>query len=77
MVLREGGALLLVGLAVGVALSLALSRFIEGLLFGVAARDAFTLVAVVLLMMCIGLVACFVPAARASRIEPSVALRAG
>ncbi len=75
MVLREGGVLLVIGLAVGVALSLALSRFIEGLLFGVAARDALTLVAVVVIMVTIGLVACWVPAARASRIDPSEALR--
>ena len=76
MILAEGGLLVGLGLAVGVASSLALSRTIEGLLFGVASRDPFTLVAVVLTMTAIGLVACWVPAARASRIDPSEALRA-
>ena len=76
MILREGGSLVGLGLAVGVASSLALARTIEGLLFGVASRDPFTLVAVVVTMTAIGLVACWVPAARASRIDPSEALRA-
>ncbi len=76
MILREGGLLVGLGLAVGVASSLALSRTIEGLLFGVASRDPFTLVAVVATMTAIGLVACWVPATRASRIDPSEALRA-
>lgn len=75
MVLREGGVLLVVGLAVGVIGSLVLSRFIEGLLFGVASRDPITLAAVAVTMLSIGLIACWVPAARASRIEPSEALR--
>lgn len=75
MILKEGGLLVGLGLAVGVAGSLALSRSIEGLLFGVTARDPFTLLAVAGTMIAIGLVACWVPAARASRIDPSEALR--
>jgi len=63
------------GLAVGIAGSLALSRSIEGLLFGVASRDPFTLVVVAVTMSVIGLAACWLPAARASRIDPSEALR--
>jgi ABC-type antimicrobial peptide transport system permease subunit len=76
MVLREGGLLLVLGLTAGVAGSLALARSIEGLLYGVPSRDPVTLAAVVVLMISIGLVACWVPAARASRIDPSEALRA-
>jgi predicted permease len=76
MILREGGLLVGIGLAVGVAGSLALSRSIEGLLFGIASRDPITLSAVVVTMLTIGLVACWLPAARASRIDPSEALRA-
>ena len=76
MILREGGLLVGLGLGAGVIGSLALSRSIEGLLFGVASRDPFTLVTVVVTMTAIGLVACWVPAARASRIDPSDALRA-
>ena len=76
MIIREGGLLVGLGLVVGVAGSLALSRSIEGLLFGVAARDPLTLIAVVVTMTFIGLVACWLPAAKASRIDPSDALRA-
>jgi len=76
MILREGGLLVGLGLAVGVAGALALARSIEGLLFGVASRDPFTLVVVVMTMTTIGLVACWLPATRASRIHPSEALRA-
>lgn len=75
MILTEGGLLVGLGLVVGVAGSLALARFIEGLLFGVASRDPLTLVVVAATMIAIGLVACWVPAARASRIDPSEALR--
>lgn len=75
MILREGGLLVGLGLAVGIVGSLALSRSIEGLLFGVAARDPLTLGVVTAVMTTIGLVACGLPAARASRIDPSEALR--
>ena len=76
MILREGFLLVALGLLVGVTGSLALGRTIEGLLFGVASRDPMTLVAVAAMMSAIGLVACWLPAARASRIDPSEALRA-
>ncbi len=76
MILSEGGLLVGLGLAVGVIVSLALGRFIEALLFGVESRDPVTLLAVAAMMMTIGLVACWIPAARASRIDPSNALRA-
>jgi putative ABC transport system permease protein len=75
MILKEGFLLVALGLLVGVASSLALARTIEGLLFGVASRDPLTLVAVLATMSAIGLVACWMPAARASRIDPSEALR--
>ncbi len=76
MVLKEGFLLVGLGLLVGVASSLALSRTIEGLLFGVQSRDPVTLVVVAVTMCTIGLVACWMPARRASRIDPSEALRA-
>jgi putative ABC transport system permease protein len=76
MMLKEGFLLVALGLLVGVASALALGRTIEGLLFGIASRDPVTLVAVAVLMSAIGLVACWVPAARASRVDPSEALRA-
>ena len=76
MILREGGLLVGLGLLAGVAGSLMLARSIAGLLFGVAPRDPATLVVVALVMGAIGVAACWVPAARASRIDPSDALRA-
>jgi predicted permease len=76
MVLSEGGALVGVGLGVGVAGSLLLTRLMQGLLFGVAANDPMTLSGVAVLMAAIGIAACWIPAARAARIDPGIALRA-
>lgn len=76
MILREGGLLVGLGLLAGIAGSLMLARSIAGLLFGVAPRDPATLVVVALVMGAIGVASCWVPAARASRIDPSDALRA-
>jgi len=77
MVLSEGGLLLGTGLVLGVVGSLALSRVMQGLLFGIEANDPATLATVAVVMTVIGLAACWLPAARASRIDPSVAMRAG
>jgi putative ABC transport system permease protein len=76
MILKEGGVLVVLGLVIGVAGSLSLARLIQGLLFGVGASDPVTLAGVSAVMAAIGLVACWIPAARASRIAPSEALRA-
>jgi predicted permease len=76
MVLSEGGALVALGLVLGVAGALSLARLMEGLLFGVAPRDPVTLGGVAVLMAAIGVGACWVPAMRAARIDPGVALRA-
>jgi len=76
MVLGEGGVLLLLGLALGVTGALLLSRLIQGLLFGVPPHDPVTLGVVALLMAAIGIAACWIPAARAARIDPGVAIRA-
>jgi predicted permease len=76
MVLSEGGILVVLGLALGVAGALALSRLMQGLLFGVAPHDPATLAGVALLMAAVGIGACWVPAIRAARIDPGVALRA-
>ena len=75
MILREGLALAGVGAAIGVAGSLALSRFIRGLLFEVSPGDPATLSCVVLLLTGIALLACYVPARRAARLDPMRALR--
>jgi hypothetical protein len=76
MVLSEGGALLLVGLAAGVTGALVTSRLLRGLLFGVAPHDPVTLSAVAFIIAVVGLAACWLPAARAARVDPAVALRA-
>jgi predicted permease len=76
MILSEGGTLVGIGLVVGVAGSLLLTRLIQGLLFGVAARDPMTIGGVALLIATIGIAACWLPAMRAARIDPGVALRA-
>jgi putative ABC transport system permease protein len=76
MVLSEGGLLVGIGLAIGVGGSLLLAKVIQGLLFGVSPDDPMTLGGVAALMAAIGVAACWIPAARAARIEPGVALRA-
>jgi predicted permease len=77
MVLSEGGRLVIIGLAVGVVGALSLTRLMQGLLFGVPPHDPVTLGIVALIMASVGIGACWIPAIRAARIEPAVALRAG
>jgi len=76
MVLGEGGVLLGLGLLLGVVGSLAVSRLIAGLLYNVPPHDPVTLVVVAVAMAAVGLAACWLPALRASRIDPGTALRA-
>ena len=75
MVLGEGGVLLGLGLAVGLSGALAASRLLQGLLFGVAPRDPATLFGVTALLGAVGVMACWLPAARAAKVDPAVALR--
>ena len=75
MILGEGGILLAVGLALGVGGAIVASRLIRGLLFGVAPHDPTTLVAVAVMMIAVGIAACWLPALRAARIDPAVAIR--
>jgi len=76
MILREGGVLLLLGLLLGVGAAVFATRILQGLLFGVAPDDPATFAEVAVLMAAIGLVACWVPALRASRIDPAITMRA-
>ncbi|MCE9669957.1 ABC transporter permease [Myxococcus stipitatus] len=75
LVLRQGMALVLAGLVLGTVGALGLSSLMEGLLFGVEPADPVTLVGVVLLLGGTGAVACLIPAVRASRVDPAIALR--
>ena len=76
MVLGEGGALLAVGLAVGICLAWFAAQLLRGLLFGITPHDPATLGGVALVLMAVGLAACWLPAARAARVDPATALRA-
>ncbi|HKW11454.1 MAG TPA: ABC transporter permease [Gemmatimonadaceae bacterium] len=76
MVLGEGGVLLGLGLAVGLTGALATSGLLRGLLFGVAPHDPITLGAVMSILGAVGVVACLLPALRAAKVDPVVALRA-
>jgi ABC-type antimicrobial peptide transport system permease subunit len=66
----------LVGVGAGLAGALALRRLVESMLFGVSAGDPATLIAVAALLGAVALAAGYVPARRAARVDPSVALRA-
>jgi putative ABC transport system permease protein len=75
LVLRQGLTLSLLGVAAGVGVSLAGTRVLAGLLYGVAPTDPATFAAVALLLIAVALAACFIPARRAMKIDPMVALR--
>ncbi len=76
MILREGGVLLALGLGLGTVSAIFAARVIQGLLFGVAPDDPATFAGVVVAMAAIGLAACWMPARRASRIDPAITMRA-
>jgi predicted permease len=75
MVIGQTVALVLIGLAIGVAAALALARVVASLLFGLTANDPFTIVTAAVLMLAMAAVAGYFPARRASRIDPTEALR--
>jgi putative ABC transport system permease protein len=75
LVLKRGLVLALSGIAIGLALSLGLTRLISGLLYGVTANDPLTFVAIALLLTFVALVACYIPARRATKVNPLAELR--
>ena len=74
-VLGQGVWLTITGLGIGVAISLALTRYLRSLLFGVTSSDLLTYAAVTLLLCLVSLVACYIPARRATKVDPMAALR--
>jgi putative ABC transport system permease protein len=75
MVVRHGFRLVLTGVGIGILATLGLTRFLSSLLYGVKPTDPLTYVAVSLILMAVALLACYMPARRASRLNPTVALR--
>ncbi|HEY6350349.1 MAG TPA: ABC transporter permease [Candidatus Angelobacter sp.] len=75
MVVGQGIRLALVGVALGLAVALALTRLMNTLLFGVGANDPLTFVSVAIVLTIVALTACYIPARRAMRVDPIIALR--
>ena len=75
LVLRQGMGLTIVGLVVGIAIGSVATRVLSDMLFGVTPRDPLTFVGVPALLLLVAFLACYIPARRATRIDPLVALR--
>jgi putative ABC transport system permease protein len=75
LVVRQGMKLAFIGAGAGLAASLALTQLMKGLLFGVTANDPLTFASVALLLLAVAWLACWLPARRATKVDPMVALR--
>jgi putative ABC transport system permease protein len=75
MVVRQGMTLAMIGAAIGLVASYALTRLMKTLLFGVSANDPLTFIVIALLLGLIALLACWIPARRAAKVDPMIALR--
>ena len=75
LVLWQGLVTALIGVAIGIAGAVVLTRTLRSFLFGLSPTDPLTFAAVALLLMLVGLLACYVPARRAARVDPMEALR--
>ena len=75
LVIRQGMGLTIIGLIVGVAVGSVVTRVLSDMLYGVSTRDPLTFVGAPLLLLVVAFLACYIPARRATRIDPLVALR--
>jgi len=75
MVLRKGLGLIVAGTFIGLCVSFGLTRYLESQLWGISATDPWTFAAVVTLIILVGFAACLLPARRATRVDPLIALR--
>lgn len=75
LVIGQGAGLALIGLILGLTTAAAMTRYLESMLYRVGATDAMTFAAVAALLMLVALVACYIPARRAAKVDPMIALR--
>jgi putative ABC transport system permease protein len=75
LIVSQGFKLVLIGLGIGLVVAFALTRVIASLLFGVTTKDPLTFAAVAVLLALVALLACYIPARRATRLDPLHALR--
>jgi ABC-type antimicrobial peptide transport system permease subunit len=75
LVLQQGIVLAIVGAGVGIGVAVGVMRYLASMLYDVRANDPFTMIAVAVLLTVVALAACYLPARRAMRVDPMVALR--
>ncbi|MEY2506002.1 MAG: putative transport system permease protein, partial [Verrucomicrobiota bacterium] len=76
LIVRQGMTLAVIGSVIGLAIAFVATRFLKSVLYGVDATDPTTFVGVTVLLAAVAMLACWIPALRASRVDPMVALRA-